>query len=82
MRIDKWLSSVNIIKKRTISLDMIKSKVVYLNGEKVKASKNVKVGDKIVIEYLKTTKEYLVLRIPFLKAIPKKDNDKYFKLLD
>lgn len=82
MRIDKWLNSVNIVKKRTISLDMIKSGVISLNGEKVKASKNVKVGDKIIIEYLKSKKEYEVLQIPFLKVIPKVDNYKYFKLLD
>ena len=77
MRIDKWLSAVNIIKRRTVSLDMVKSGVVYLNGDKVKASRSVKIGDKILIKYLKNSKEYEVLQIPFLKAIPKKDNDKY-----
>ncbi len=79
MRIDKWLSSVNIIKRRTIASDMVKSGVVYINGLKAKSSKNVSVGDKITIEYLKGTKNYEVLQIPKTKTIPKSKKDEYFK---
>ncbi len=39
MRIDKWLSSVNVVKRRTVALDMIKSGVVSINGMKVKPSR-------------------------------------------
>ena len=53
MRIDKWLSAVNVVKRRTIAQDMVKSGVVYLNGVKAKPAKEVKVGDRITIEYLK-----------------------------
>ncbi len=79
MRIDKWLASVNVIKRRTIASDMVKSGVVYINGLKAKASKNVSVGDKITIEYLKGTKNYEVLQIPKTKTIPKSKKDEYFK---
>jgi len=32
MRVDKWLSAVNVVKRRTIATDMLKSGVVYVNG--------------------------------------------------
>ncbi len=79
MRVDKWLSSVNVIKRRTIASDMVKSGVVYVNGLKAKASKNVAIGDKITIEYLKGAKLYEVLDIPTTKTIPKSQKDKYVK---
>jgi len=81
MRIDKWLSAVNVVKRRTIASDMVKSGVVYINGLKSKASKNVAVGDKITIEYLKGAKKYKVLQIPTTKTIPKSQKDEYFKEL-
>ena len=81
MRVDKWLASVNVIKRRTIASDMVKSGVVYINGLKAKASKNVALGDKITIEYLKGAKNYEVLQIPTTKTIPKSKKDDYFKEL-
>jgi ribosomal 50S subunit-recycling heat shock protein len=79
MRIDKWLSSVNVIKRRTIASDMVKSGVVYINGLKAKASKNVAIGDKITIEYLRGAKYYEVIQIPTTKTIPKSQKDQYVK---
>ena len=81
MRVDKWLASVNVIKRRTVASDMIKSGVVYINGLKAKASKGVVVGDKITIEYLKGAKNYEVLQIPTTKTIPKSKKNEYFKEL-
>ena len=81
MRIDKWLAAVNVVKRRTIASDMVKSGVVYLNGLQAKASKNVAIGDKITIEYLKEAKEYEVLKIPTTKTIPKSKKDEYVKEL-
>ncbi|SFV67154.1 Ribosome-associated heat shock protein implicated in the recycling of the 50S subunit (S4 paralog) [hydrothermal vent metagenome] len=81
MRVDKWLASVNVIKRRTVASDMVKSGVVFVNGLKAKASKNVAVGDKITIEYLKGAKNYEVLQIPTTKTIPKSKKDEYFKEL-
>lgn len=79
MRVDKWLSSVNVVKRRTISTDMLKSGVVYVNGMKAKASKKVVVGDKVTIEYLKGAKHYEVLQIPKTKSIPKSKKDEFVK---
>ncbi len=81
MRIDKWLSAVNVVKRRTVAQDMVKSGVVYINGVKAKPSKDVKIGDKVTIEYLKGTKQYEVLRIPTTKSIPKSQKEEYVKEL-
>ena len=51
MRVDKWLSATNVVKRRTVATDMVKSGVVFVNAIKAKASKSLSIGDKITIEY-------------------------------
>ena len=79
MRIDKFINTVNITKRRTIAEDMCKSGVVYINGNQAKASKDVKVGDVIIIKYLEFDKKYEVLQIPTTKTIPKSAKDEYIR---
>ena len=81
MRVDKWLSAVNVVKRRTIATDMLKSGVVLVNEMKAKASKDLKIGDKVTIEYLKGPKSYEVLQIPTTKTIPKSQKEDYVKEL-
>lgn len=81
MRIDKYLNAVNITKRRTVAQDMISNGVVSINGNVVKASKNVEVGDIISIAYLKGEKRYEVLQIPATKSTPKSKQDEYVKEL-
>lgn len=81
MRVDKWLAAVNVVKRRTIATDMLKSGVVLVNGIQAKASKDIKVGDKVTIEYLKGPKHYEVLKIPTTKTIPKSQKEEYVKEL-
>jgi len=82
LRIDKWLSAVNVVKRRTVAQDMVKSGVVYLNGVKAKPAKDVKVGDRIEIRYLKGSKFYEVLAIPVTKTIPKSKKEEFVKEID
>jgi len=79
LRIDKWLSAVNVVKRRTVAQDMVKSGVVYLNGTKAKPAKDVKIGDTITIEYLKGAREFEVLAIPKTKTIPKSKKEEYVR---
>lgn len=79
MRIDKFLSAVNITKRRSISEDMCKSGVVSVNGVLAKASKIVKIGDKISINLLTKKDEYEVLALPSLKNTPKSKQSEYIK---
>lgn len=78
MRLDKFLSCTNIVKRRGISADMIEHNVVGLNGAIAKASKEVKIGDEIEIKYLEAPKKYKVISIPVTKNTPKVDASKYW----
>ncbi len=81
MRIDKFLNSVNITKRRSVAQDMISNKVVLINDVVVKASKNVEIGSVISINYLNETKKYEVLKIPTTKSTPKSLQSEYIKEL-
>ena len=67
VRIDKWLWAVRIFKSRTLSADVIKKGKVRLNGEPVKPSSNVTVGDRLLV-----TKEGFNLDIEVLKLLNKR----------
>lgn len=79
MRIDKFLNSVNITKRRSVAQDMIVNKVVFVNDKVVKASKNIEVGDIVNINYLNETKKYEILKIPVTKSTPKSLQSEYIK---
>lgn len=79
MRIDKFLNSVNLTKRRSVAQDMIANGVVSINGKVVKPSKDVAVGDIITIAYLNGEKKYQVLTLPTVKSTPKSEQDKYIK---
>ncbi|MBU1658130.1 RNA-binding S4 domain-containing protein [bacterium] len=79
MRIDKFLNSVNITKRRSVSQDMISNGVVLVNGVVAKASKNVEVGSIITINFLESVKKYQVLQIPTTKSTPKSLQAEYIK---
>jgi len=81
MRIDKFLNSVNITKRRSVAQDMINNHVVLINGVVAKASKNVEVGSIITINFLESSKRYEVLKIPTVKSTPKSLQAEYIKEL-
>ena len=77
MRIDKFLNSVNITKRRAVAEDMLEHKVVFLNGVAPKKAKEVKVGDIIEIRYLENSEKFKILKIPTTKSTPKSKIDEY-----
>ena len=81
MRIDKFLNSTNITKRRSIAQDMLKNGVVYINDKVAKPSKDVEIGDIITIKYLEKTKKYEVLELPTTKSTPKSEQTRYIKEL-
>lgn len=81
MRVDKFLSSVNIVKRRQIAQDMCENGVVSINGNVAKSSKEVRVGDKISLCFLEYTKHYEVLALPTTKTIPKSKSGEYFRVI-
>ncbi len=77
MRVDKFLNSVCITKRRAVAEDMCKSGVVSINERLAKASKEVKVGDIISIKFTSHTDSYKVLALPTSKNIPKSTQNEF-----
>ncbi|MBN2815963.1 MAG: RNA-binding S4 domain-containing protein [Campylobacterales bacterium] len=81
MRIDKFLNSVNITKRRSVAQDMLSNGVVLINDKVAKASKGVELGDIITINYLESSIKYKVLQIPTTKSTPKSLQNEYIEEL-
>lgn len=77
MRIDDFLSTVGIIKRRTIAKEMGTNGLIVVNGRPVKPSHEVKHGD---IIHIKGSQPFAaeVLDVP-TGSVAKASRDRYFK---
>lgn len=80
MRLDDYLSTVGVIKRRTVAKDMASNGLILINGRKAKPATEVNLRDIIQI---KGSRPYAleVLEVPAGASIPKDQRDKYFKPL-
>lgn len=81
MRVDKFLNSVCITKRRAVAEDMCRSGVVFVGDSVAKASKDVRVGDILSIKFTSHTDKYKVLAIPSTKNVPKNEQSSYVEKL-
>lgn len=79
MRIDDYLSTVGVVKRRTVAKELASNGMVAVNGQTVKAAYPVKLGDIIHIKGVRGQK-IEVLDIPS-GSVSKTDREKYFKEL-
>ena len=63
MRLDKYLKVSRLIKRRTVANEACDSDRVSVNGRTVKASYDVKIGDKIAVTFGQKTVTVRVLDI-------------------
>ena len=61
MRLDKWLKVSRLIKRRTVANEACDNARVTANGRPVKASYEVKVGDRLELRFGETTVKVEVL---------------------
>ena len=80
MRLDSFLSDVRLIKRRTQAKKACENQIVWVDGKIAKPSKEVKVGQRILVDFTSRTVEIEVLDIP--KGNVKRDEaDTFYKLL-
>ena len=80
MRLDDYLSTVGVIKRRTVAKEMASNGLVLINGRKAKAAAEVNIHDIIQI---KGSRPYAleVLEVPSGASVAKDQREKYFKPL-
>lgn len=64
MRLDKYLKTARILKRRTVSKELADNQRVFVNGKIAKPSTEVKIGDiiKVVFGYRELTVRVLMLQ--------------------
>lgn len=68
LRIDKWLWAARFYKTRSLASDEITLGRVCINGQVVKASREVKVGDRVQIHQGEVQREVQVLGLSALRG--------------
>lgn len=64
MRVDKYMWHVRLFKTRAVASETCRKNQVQVNGMEVKASREVKIGDKIKIRKNQIFYEFIILGIP------------------
>ncbi|BBB31696.1 RNA-binding S4 domain protein [Thermotomaculum hydrothermale] len=80
MRLDLFLKKVLIIKRRTLSQELIKSGRVFVNGSIAKPGKDIKEGDIIIFPLRKKKLTIKVKQIP-KGNVKKGDELNYYEVL-
>lgn len=80
MRLDKYLKTARILKRRTVSKELADSERVFVNGKVAKPSTDVKIGDiiKVVFGYRELTVKVKMIQ----KQVNKNDAALMFEVLE
>jgi ribosome-associated heat shock protein Hsp15 len=86
VRLDKWLWSARFFKTRALANEAIELGRVYVNGDRVKASRNVREGDLLELrlnqlEYKVTVLALATLRRPAKEAVLLYSEDEAVRLV-
>ena len=79
MRIDDYLSTVGVIKRRTIAKELGQNGLIYVNGNKVKPAYQVHVDDLIQIKGSKP-QTVQIIAIPN-SSVQKENRDQFIKTI-
>ena len=79
MRIDDFLSTVGVIKRRTVAKELAQKGMIAVNGRTIKPAYQVKVNDIITIKGNRSV-TVEVLALP-TGSVPKDQREVYFKEL-
>jgi len=71
IRIDKWLWTVRVFKTRTLSGEACNNGRVLVNGLPAKASKEIKIGDNVLVRKPPVIYSFMVKGLPGNRLSPK-----------
>lgn len=80
MRIDKFLKVSRIIKRRTVANDACNAGRVLVNDQPAKASRDIKIGDKIEIHFGQRTVKIEVLSVA--ETVKKEEASEMYREID
>lgn len=80
MRVDKFLKVSRLIKRRTVAKEAGDSQKILVNDRVAKPSAEVKVGDKIEINYFK--KKVVVIVKTLTQSTKKEDADGMYEIVE
>lgn len=80
MRLDKYLKTARILKRRTVSKELADQQRVYVNGKIAKPSTDVKVGDEIRVLF--GHRELAVKVMMIQKQVNKNDAALMFEVIE
>jgi len=79
MRLDDFLSTVGVVKRRTVAKELAANGLIEINGRKAKPAADVHINDIIAIKGSRPL-AVEVLRIPG-GSVPKAERERYVKTL-
>ena len=64
LRLDKWLWFARFFKSRSQATEAVAGGLVHVNGERVKAARNVRIGDTLTITRGESRFEVVIMELP------------------
>jgi ribosomal 50S subunit-recycling heat shock protein len=80
MRLDLFLKKTLLVKRRALAQELIKSGMVFLNGNIAKPGKEIKAGDILYLPIRRKRLKLEILEIPS-RPVKKGDELRYYKVL-
>ena len=82
MRLDKFLKTTCLIKRRTVAKEAADETAVKVNGRVAKPSTRLKPGDIVEINMWNYNKKVKVTALPVSNSIPKGKVGEYIEIMD
>lgn len=80
MRLDQFLSISRLLKRRTQAKLACDKGLIYVDGIKAKPGKEIKVGQKIIIDFTNRKVELEVLKLP-LKNLRREEAKELYRII-
>lgn len=82
MRLDLFLKTSRLIIRRSVAQELCDARLVSVNGQPAKSSKEVKAGDEIEIRRRSRLTRFVVTRTPTTKQVSKQNADDLYRLVE